>query len=172
MRQYSCRFILIPVFLLGSFFKEPSSGQQSLITFIQQVYLVDIRKALVEKPPRVHAYHKFYVVWGRKPYPGEVIAPTIYTTAPRAVAVPSRQDSKIAEPLFESAYVNKEAPLATYEASVDISAPESTTRSQDPTPPALSAAVASNSTRRTEEPPKLEVKQNEEDLAPSTPSNL
>jgi hypothetical protein len=45
------------------------------LTTTTQVYLVSIRQALVEKPPKVHAYMKLYVVWGRKPFPNEVALP-------------------------------------------------------------------------------------------------
>lgn len=34
-----------------------------------QVYLVDVRKAISDR--NIHAYHKIYVVWGRKPEEGE-----------------------------------------------------------------------------------------------------
>jgi len=34
-----------------------------------EVYLVNIRKAIQDK--HIHAYHKVYVVWGRKPLDGE-----------------------------------------------------------------------------------------------------
>lgn len=36
-----------------------------------EVYLVDVRKSLADKS--VHAYHRIYVVWGRKPEVGEVV---------------------------------------------------------------------------------------------------
>ncbi len=36
-----------------------------------EVYLVNVRKALADR--NVHAYQKVYVVWGRKPFPGEVV---------------------------------------------------------------------------------------------------
>lgn len=35
----------------------------------RQVYLVDVRKAIMDKS--VHAYNKVYVVYGRKPFEGE-----------------------------------------------------------------------------------------------------
>ncbi|KAK5276951.1 hypothetical protein LTR16_010468, partial [Cryomyces antarcticus] len=34
-----------------------------------EVYLVDVRKAISDRS--VHAYHKIFVVWGRKPKAGE-----------------------------------------------------------------------------------------------------
>ncbi|KFY08459.1 hypothetical protein V492_06211, partial [Pseudogymnoascus sp. VKM F-4246] len=36
-----------------------------------ELYLVDVRKSLADKD--VHAYHRIYVVWGRKPEVGEVV---------------------------------------------------------------------------------------------------
>ncbi|ORY68834.1 S-adenosyl-L-methionine-dependent methyltransferase [Pseudomassariella vexata] len=38
-----------------------------------EIMLIDVRKGLSDQS--VHAYQKFYVVWGRKPYPGEVPEP-------------------------------------------------------------------------------------------------
>jgi hypothetical protein len=38
-----------------------------------EVFLVHIRKCLSDK--KVHAYHKIYVVWGRKPLEGEETSP-------------------------------------------------------------------------------------------------
>ena len=35
-----------------------------------EVYLVNVRKSLADKD--VHAYHRLYVIWGRKPLKGEV----------------------------------------------------------------------------------------------------
>ncbi|KAL9075427.1 MAG: hypothetical protein Q9157_004006 [Trypethelium eluteriae] len=35
-----------------------------------EVYLIDVRKSISDR--NVHCYHKVYVVWGRKPYPGEL----------------------------------------------------------------------------------------------------
>ncbi|KAM4062731.1 methyltransferase [Hirsutella rhossiliensis] len=39
-----------------------------------EVSLVDVRRELAD--PRIHAYIPVFVVWGRKPYPGEVPVPT------------------------------------------------------------------------------------------------
>lgn len=36
-----------------------------------ELYLVDVRKSLTDRD--VHAYHRIYVVWGRKPEVGEVV---------------------------------------------------------------------------------------------------
>lgn len=36
-----------------------------------ELYLVDVRKSLTDRD--VHAYHRMYVVWGRKPEVGEVV---------------------------------------------------------------------------------------------------
>ncbi|KFZ10572.1 hypothetical protein V501_05144 [Pseudogymnoascus sp. VKM F-4519 (FW-2642)] len=36
-----------------------------------ELYLVDVRKSLMDRD--VHAYHRMYVVWGRKPEVGEVV---------------------------------------------------------------------------------------------------
>ncbi|RFU28532.1 hypothetical protein B7463_g7822, partial [Scytalidium lignicola] len=38
-----------------------------------EVYLVNIRKCVMDK--NVHCYSKVHVVWGRKPFPGEVVPP-------------------------------------------------------------------------------------------------
>jgi SAM-dependent methyltransferase len=45
---------------------------KALFNIPKQVYLVNVRKAIQDK--NVHAYNKVYVVWGRKPYPGEVLS--------------------------------------------------------------------------------------------------
>ncbi|RDW69965.1 S-adenosyl-L-methionine-dependent methyltransferase-1 [Coleophoma crateriformis] len=50
-----------------------------------EVYLVNVRKAIVDR--KVHAYHKFYTVWGRKPLPHEVVTPK--AGAPGALATTS-----------------------------------------------------------------------------------
>jgi SAM-dependent methyltransferase len=43
-----------------------------------EVFLVDVRKCLSER--QVHAYHKIYVVWGRKPLEGEQTSSTSQST--------------------------------------------------------------------------------------------
>jgi metalloendopeptidase OMA1, mitochondrial len=47
-----------------------------------EVYLMDVRRSLADR--EVHAYHRMYVVWGRKPEVGEVAPPR----APAAGAAP------------------------------------------------------------------------------------
>ena len=41
-------------------------------TNLKQVYLVNVRRAISDR--KVHAYHRVFVVWGRKPFDGEVVA--------------------------------------------------------------------------------------------------
>ncbi|KAL3425566.1 methyltransferase domain-containing protein [Phlyctema vagabunda] len=43
-----------------------------------EVYLVNVRRSMTDK--RVHAYHKFYTVWGRRPFPNEVTQPAANST--------------------------------------------------------------------------------------------
>jgi hypothetical protein len=38
----------------------------------KKVYLVNVRKAISDR--KVHAYHRVFIVWGRKPFDGEVVA--------------------------------------------------------------------------------------------------
>lgn len=40
-----------------------------------EVYLANVRRCLDDK--HVHAYNKIYIIWGRKPFPGEVVASTM-----------------------------------------------------------------------------------------------
>lgn len=47
-----------------------------------EVYLVNVRQCLSDK--NVHAYHKIYVVWGRKPLPGEKKVTSTSITPPKA----------------------------------------------------------------------------------------
>lgn len=56
-----------------------------------EVYLVNVRKCLSDK--NVHAYHKVYVVWGRKPLPGEKKVASTSTTPPKALTPGSSSDS-------------------------------------------------------------------------------
>jgi hypothetical protein len=37
----------------------------------KKVYLVNVRRAISDR--KVHAYHRVFVVWGRKPFDGEVV---------------------------------------------------------------------------------------------------
>lgn len=41
--------------------------------------LMPVRQAISDST--VHAYNKFYVVWGRKPYPNEQIQPSTSETS-------------------------------------------------------------------------------------------
>lgn len=62
-----------------------------------EVFLVNVRKSLSDK--RVHAYHKVYVVWGRKPFPGEIATPSTSTSSrPPPPPPPPPPPSSWAEP--------------------------------------------------------------------------
>jgi cytochrome c556 len=39
---------------------------------LKKVYLVNVRRAISDR--KVHAYHRVFVVWGRKPFDDEVVA--------------------------------------------------------------------------------------------------
>jgi hypothetical protein len=55
-----------------------------LLTVWSQVYLVNVRRSCSDR--RVHAYHKLYVVWGRKPTAEEVETKARATAANTAAA--------------------------------------------------------------------------------------
>jgi metalloendopeptidase OMA1, mitochondrial len=60
---------------------------------------VNVRKAIQDK--RVHAYHKIYVVWGRKPLDGEQSPERPESSTETIVSAPSdtsaTEDTPIAE---------------------------------------------------------------------------
>ena len=55
----------------------------------KKVYLVNVRRAISDR--KVHAYHRVFVVWGRKPFDGEVVAEAqakLAETSPNAAPPP------------------------------------------------------------------------------------
>jgi hypothetical protein len=64
-----------------------------ILTLGDQVYLVNVRKSITDH--RVHAYHKYYVVYGRKPSEPshEPSLSDLTITAPTPVAVESVSDA-------------------------------------------------------------------------------
>ncbi|TVY43962.1 Secondary metabolism regulator [Lachnellula subtilissima] len=64
-----------------------------------EVYLVNVRKAIQDK--RVHAYHKVFVVWGRKPLDGEQMPPepdsSTETVVPGPSQAPATENTSVAD---------------------------------------------------------------------------
>jgi metalloendopeptidase OMA1, mitochondrial len=89
-----------------------------ILTLGDQVYLVNVRKSITDH--RVHAYHKYYVVYGRKPEPS--LEPSISDltitshVAPTQAAVESASD---AHP--DAIIVPPRSPSPKLETSSDLS---------------------------------------------------
>ncbi|TVY57205.1 Secondary metabolism regulator LAE1 [Lachnellula cervina] len=60
-----------------------------------EVYLVNVRKAIQDK--RVHAYHKVFVVWGRRPLEGEQTPQEPASSTETVVAVPGPSSAPATE---------------------------------------------------------------------------
>jgi hypothetical protein len=82
---------VFPCFLYTVSFPYPAG----VLTLGDQVYLVNVRKSITDH--RVHAYHKYYVVYGRKPEPSLKPSLSDLTTtshvAPIQAAVESASDA-------------------------------------------------------------------------------
>jgi cytochrome c556 len=74
----------------------------------KKVYLVNVRRAISDR--KVHAYHRVFVVWGRKPFDGEVVAVGQTKLAETTSNAPPLAQSGIMKSMPTSQYESMELP--------------------------------------------------------------